>query len=105
MPEERSSSGIWTENHVVRSYEVDPCGRLSVVSVCNYMQEAASNHAHALGVSIHHLAGQNVTWVLSHLALRIRSCPEWRETIAGPHLAVRDVGPLFPSGLPPHGKE
>lgn len=81
MCEECSSSGIWTEDHVVRSYEVDPCGRLSVVSFCNYMQEAASNHAHALGVSIHQLVHQNVTWVLSRLAIRIRSCPEWGETI------------------------
>jgi medium-chain acyl-[acyl-carrier-protein] hydrolase len=81
MPEERSAVGIWTEDHVVRSYEVDPRGRLTVVSFCNYLQEAAANHAHALGVSIHHLIPQNVTWVLSRLALRIHSCPGWGETI------------------------
>lgn len=45
------------------------------------MQEAASNHAHTLGVSILQLIPQNVTWVLSRLALRIHTCPEWGETI------------------------
>lgn len=81
MPEGLSSAGIWTEDHAVRSYEVDPRGKLSVGSFCNYLQEAAANHAHALGVSILHLIPRNITWVLSRLALRIHVFPEWRETI------------------------
>jgi len=81
MPEGPSSTGIWTEDHAVRSYEVDPLGKLSPASFCNYLQEAAANHAHALGVSILDLIPRNITWVLSRLALRIHVFPEWRETI------------------------
>jgi len=81
LPQGHLPSEFWVEDHVIRSYEVDSCGRLSVVSFCNYMQEAAANHAHALGVSIHQLIQQNVTWVLSRLALRIHFRPEWGETI------------------------
>jgi medium-chain acyl-[acyl-carrier-protein] hydrolase len=81
LPQGHPSPGIWTEDHAIRSYEVDPCGRLTVASFCNYMQEAAANHAHALGVSIQQLIHQNVTWVLSRLALRIHSYPGWGETI------------------------
>ncbi len=81
IPQGHPPSEFWVEDHVIRSYEVDPRGKLTVVSFCNYMQEAAANHAHALGVSIHQLLHQNVTWVLSRLALRIHSCPEWGETI------------------------
>jgi len=81
MPEGSSPPGVWTEDHAVRSYEADPRGKLSVVSFCNYLQEAAANHAHALGVSILQLIPRNITWVLSRLALRIHDHPEWRETI------------------------
>ncbi|HRT70299.1 MAG TPA: thioesterase, partial [Syntrophales bacterium] len=46
---------IWTEGHKVRSYEADPHGNITVLSLYNYLQEAAANHARALGVSIHEI--------------------------------------------------
>ncbi len=72
---------IWTEGHRVRSYEVDPHGNISVLSVYNYLQEAAANHARALGVSINQIISHNVTWVLSRLALRVDAYPGWGDRI------------------------
>ena len=84
------SAGIWTEDNIIRAYEVDPRGSLSAVSMCNFFQEAAANHAHVLGVSIHQLLPQNITWVFSRLALKVYAHPRW-----GEYLRVR----TWPSGV------
>lgn len=76
-----SETEFWIEDHIVRAYEVDPHGHLSAVSVCNFLQEAAANHARALGVSIYQLASQNITWVFSRLALKVHDHPTWGEPL------------------------
>lgn len=78
---EHRTPRIWKENHAVRSYEVDPQGRLSMISVCNYLQNAASRHAHELGVALEHLLPGRHTWVLSRLKLKMESWPQWRDNI------------------------
>jgi acyl-ACP thioesterase len=72
---------IWTENYTVRSYEVDARGNLAVFSIFNYIQNAASNHADALGVSIRQLLAEGRTWVLSRLLIKIDSYPGWKDTV------------------------
>jgi acyl-ACP thioesterase len=72
---------IWQETYQIRSYEVDCHNRLSVLSIFNYMQEAASRHAEALGVSIQQLLSENYTWLLSRLKIQIASLPVWKEQI------------------------
>jgi len=64
---------IWKETYQIRSYEVDCHHRLSVLSIFNFMQEAASRHAEALGVSIQQLISENYTWLLSRLKIKIES--------------------------------
>jgi hypothetical protein len=64
---------IWKETYQIRSYEVDCHHRLSVLSIFNFMQEAASRHAEALGVSIQQLLSENYTWLLSRLKIKIES--------------------------------
>ena len=81
---------IWKENFNIRSYEVDCSGRLSIVSIFNLMQEAASKHADALGVSVQQLLSENYTWLLSRLKIRIDTYPVW-----GDQLAVH----TWPSGI------
>jgi hypothetical protein len=54
---------IWKGTYQIRSYEVDCHRRLSVLSIFNFMQEAASRHAEALGVSIQQLLSENYTWL------------------------------------------
>jgi medium-chain acyl-[acyl-carrier-protein] hydrolase len=72
---------IWQKTYQVRSYEVDCHHRLSVLAIFNFMQEAASRHAEALGVSIQHLLSENYTWLLSRLKIRIASFPQWKDQI------------------------
>jgi len=72
---------IWHQNFTIRSYEVDCHSRLSIVSVFNFMQEAASQHAHALGVSIQQLLSENYTWLLSRLKIKMNAYPVWNDQL------------------------
>ena len=72
---------IWQETYQIRSYEVDCHHRLSVLAIFNFMQEAASRHAEALGVSIQQLLAENYTWLLSRLKIKIASFPVWQDQI------------------------
>lgn len=72
---------IWHEIYQVRSYEVDCHHRLSVLALFNFMQEAASRHAEALGVSIQQLLAENHTWLLSRLKIKIAALPDWKDQI------------------------
>jgi len=72
---------IWHQNFTIRSYEVDCHSRLSIVSVFNFMQEAASQHADALGVSIQQLLSENYTWLLSRLKIKMDAYPVWNDRL------------------------
>ncbi len=72
---------VWRETYQIRSYEVDCRNRLSMLSMFSFMQEAASKHAAALGVSIHQLLAENYTWLLSRLKIRIASYPGWNDAL------------------------
>ncbi len=75
----RREPNIWKETYTIRSYEVDARGNISVLSICNFMQDAAGRHADALGVAVQDLLPDNYTWVLSRLALRMDSYPGRRD--------------------------
>jgi acyl-ACP thioesterase len=72
---------IWNEAFRVRSYETDPGGTASIQTICNYLQEAASNHAAHLGVSIEHLTERNLTWMLARLRVELDVHPAWRDEV------------------------
>lgn len=71
--------GIWQETFRVRSYETDVTGTASMASICNYLQEAAGNHAHDLGVSVEQM--DNQTWVLTRLHVEMARFPSWRQDV------------------------
>lgn len=72
----------WTEECPVRAFEVDARERLTLPALCNFLQEAASNHAHALGLDVHQLhEGHQVTWVLSRLRVKVMKYPRWRDRV------------------------
>lgn len=76
-----SEAGIWKERFRVRSYEMDPRGRASIVTLCNFLQEAAGNHALDLGVSVDQLQDKNLTWVLARLRMEVDAYPLWRDEV------------------------
>lgn len=75
------AAGSFREAFTVRSYEATSRARVSVQSICNYLQEAAGNHARGLGLSIEQLARDNLTWVLGMLRLELGDVPAWRDTL------------------------
>jgi acyl-ACP thioesterase len=66
---------VWEESYQIRTYEVDCRNRLSILSMFNFLQDAASKHAQALGVSVRRLLSENYTWLLSRLKIKIDSYP------------------------------
>jgi len=72
---------VWQETYQVRTYEVDCRNRLSILSMFNFMQDAASKHAQALGVSVRRLLSENYTWLLSRLKIKIASYPDINDRI------------------------
>lgn len=76
-----SSNRIWTETVRVRSYEAGADNCASILSISNYLQEAAGNHAFALGVAIDQLSVQNLSWVLSRLRVHMNTYPKWRDEV------------------------
>lgn len=76
-----TSDTIWTERFRVRAEEIDLHGRAAVSAVCNWLQEAAGNHAQALGWGIEQLVPEQLTWVLARLHLRLDRLPLWREDL------------------------
>jgi acyl-ACP thioesterase len=75
------SRGSYTFN--VRTYECGPDGFVSLASICNYLQEAASINASELGFSKSNYdsQGKNVSWVLTRLSIRMQSYPRWEESV------------------------
>ena len=79
--QQTSELNILEQDYDIRSYEIDAGGRLSIPSIFNLLQDAASNHALRLGVSVHQLLKENHTWVLSRMMLKMDTFPAWRDPI------------------------
>lgn len=55
--------------------------KVTVPAILNWLQEAASQHAAALGVGLQALQALGVTWVLTRMSLRIIRTPKWGEQL------------------------
>ena len=68
----------------VRSYECGADSRATLPTICNYLQEAASVNAEYLGFSKSDFdsAGENISWVLTRLKVRMTRFPRWGETVS-----------------------
>lgn len=73
---------VKTDSFRIRSYEMDARGRVSIQSICNYLQEMAGLHAAELGVSVTDLLEKKMTWVLSRLHVKIERFPSWGEILS-----------------------
>lgn len=80
MPSASFPVAPWEETFPVRQHETDAHGVLSPGGLCDYLQEAAGNHAHSLGFSVAQLLQKGLTWVLSRFRLRIERLPAAGET-------------------------
>jgi medium-chain acyl-[acyl-carrier-protein] hydrolase len=62
-------------------HHADATGSVGIVALADYLQEAAGEHAEALGVGAERLAGDGMYWVLTRLFLRLARAPRGGETI------------------------
>ncbi len=69
-------------HYKVRSYESDSCGVLKAISLLNYLEDAAGEHANLLGVGGRDLMARKINWVLSRLHLKVLRYPHWEEKVA-----------------------
>jgi medium-chain acyl-[acyl-carrier-protein] hydrolase len=65
----------------VPNHHADPTGAASVVSLADYLQQAAGEHAEELGAGSARLAQDGLFWVLTRLFIRIGRAPRGGETI------------------------
>lgn len=77
----QADSYKWSEEFIVRSYEVHNDGHVNMPTICNYLQEIAGNHAGNLGLAIDQMEDRNWTWFLSRLKVEMLQYPSWRDRI------------------------
>ena len=65
----------------VRSYEAGITNHVTLLSRCNYMQEAAGISAARLGWGIQDLQAEGLTWMLSRLRVRVQRYVPWGTTV------------------------
>jgi acyl-ACP thioesterase len=65
----------------VHSYELDFEGLARPVSLLNFLQDAAGDHAAQLGWSVTDLLKKSMTWVLSRYHVRVTRYPAWGERL------------------------
>jgi len=73
---------IYTKKYHVYTYEVDHRGRALPLSLLNYLQDTAGDHAAILGFSILDLLKKRITWILSRYHIRIFRYPALAEDLA-----------------------
>ena len=68
----------------VRTYECGPDGLATLPTIYNFLQEAASMNAESLGFSKTNFAsaGENVSWVLTRLVVRMDRYPKWEDEVS-----------------------
>jgi acyl-ACP thioesterase len=72
---------IWQESFTVRFSDIDRSDRLTLAAVFDYFQDAAINHADALGVGREAMSKTGVVWILSRITTRIERRPHFGEKI------------------------
>ena len=69
------------KEYKIHVYETDTDSKLNLVSLFNYLQDVASEHAEILGFGRDDLMKHNHFWALSRMYAEISIWPAWGETI------------------------
>jgi len=72
---------LFAQQFSVRMHESDHLGRLRALSLLNYFQDAASEHAEKLGAGVVELMRLSLTWVISRYHVKILRYPRWTEAV------------------------
>jgi acyl-ACP thioesterase len=74
-------SSIYTEERLIRAYEIDFQNELKLNAVFNIMQEAASTHAENMGLGFEDLKKNDLAWVLSWAKIHVEQSAIFGEKI------------------------
>ncbi|MDR7130433.1 acyl-ACP thioesterase [Algoriphagus sp. 4150] len=77
----------------IRSYQVDPDGKLSLTALSNLFQEIAWRHADSADFG-RNLQEQNLSWILARMDIACENLPSWGDSIKV-YTAGRGVDKLF----------
>lgn len=80
-PEPMSEHSAYDDVYRVRVYEADSTGRITPVSLFNYLQETAGQAARSLGRGHAELRSRGLAWFLNRFHLRVDQYPRIGETI------------------------
>jgi len=72
----------YRKTYHIYTYEVDHRGKALPLSLLNYLQDAAGDHAAFLGFSIHDLLKKGMTWILSRYHVRFFRYPGLGENLS-----------------------
>jgi medium-chain acyl-[acyl-carrier-protein] hydrolase len=72
---------LYRERFVIRTYETCKNNRVTLPSYCNFLQEAAAKHFHALGQGPSTAENIGFTWVLMRLHLIVKEYVRWRDEV------------------------
>jgi len=72
---------LYRKEFTVHSYEADFEGQARLTSLLNFLQDAAGDHAAALGWSVLDLWKRGMTWVLSRTHVVVHRFPAWGERV------------------------
>lgn len=56
-------------------------GQLKIVSIMNFLQDAASDHASAMGMSGFDLSAKDLAWVITNYHVDILDHPRWQDSL------------------------
>jgi acyl-ACP thioesterase len=73
--------GIWKEQRLIESFDVDILGRLRPQTLFAYLLNSAWNHAKETNYGHEKLSAQNLMWVLIKIQILIKRLPAWGERI------------------------
>lgn len=73
---------IYSEIFRIRNFETDSQGNLTLLSLANYLQDAADRHAIQLGVGMPALAELGLSWVLHRMKITVARWPRLAEEIS-----------------------
>jgi len=72
---------IYRKEYTIHTYETDALGLAKTVTLLNYLQDAAGDHAGRLGWSVLDLVKRNMTWVLSRYHILVHRYPGMGERL------------------------
>ena len=89
---------VYHKDYTIHTYETDARGLAKTVTLLNYLQDSAGEHAGRLGLSVLDLFKRNMTWVLSRYHVLVHRYPGLGERLEvttwpsrkGGYFALRD---------------